>query len=262
MRALQTAASGMMAQQLNVEVISHNIANMNTTAFKRERAEFHDLLYQQTSRVGSNSSDTGTVVPTGMQLGLGVKTAAIYRSGSQGNLIHTENPLDMAVSGKGYFEIQMPDGSVGYSRSGSFQLSPEGVIVTSDGYTVNPAITIPQDAIEISINNNGDVQVKTQGEVQPQLLGQMQLVRFINEAGLEARGDNLFFETAASGQPIQGVAGVEGFGSIKQGFIEASNVDAVDEITSLIAAQRAYEMNSKVITASDEMLQTANNSKR
>ncbi len=262
MRSMATAATGMMAQQINVDVISHNIANMTTTGFKRMRAEFQDLLYQSENRVGTHSSDAGTVVPTGLQLGLGVKPQAIYRIAEQGNLATTENALDLAINGQGYFEITMPDGSLAYSRAGSFQLSPDGIIVTAEGYTVNPAITIPQDAQEISINASGEVQVKIQGQIEPQLLGQFQLVRFINPGGLEAKGDNLFVETPASGQPLQGIPSQEGFGSLQQGFLENSNVNPVTEITNLIVAQRAYEMNSKVITASEEILQTTTNVKR
>jgi len=262
MRALQTAATGMMAQQMNVDVISHNIANMTTTGYKRERAEFQDLLYQNVSKVGTNSSDSGTILPTGLQLGLGVKTAAIYRIGSQGNLINTENPLDVGIDGEGFFEITMPDGSVAYTRAGSFQLSPDGIIVTNDGYPVNPAITVPTDALEVSINRSGEVQAKLQGQAAAQTLGQITLTRFINKAGLEAIGENLLIETPASGQPVQGIAGEQGFGTMKQGFVETSNVDSVTEITNLISAQRAYEMNSKVISAADEILQTTNNVKR
>lgn len=262
MRSMATAATGMMAQQINVDVISHNIANMTTTGFKRMRAEFQDLLYQSENRVGTHSSDAGTVVPTGLQLGLGVKPQAIYRIPEQGNLASTENALDLAINGQGYFEITMPDGSLSYTRAGSFQLSPDGIIVTAEGYTVNPAITIPQDAQEISINASGEVQVKIQGQIEPQLLGQFQLVRFINPGGLEAKGDNLFVETPASGQPLQGIPSQEGFGSLQQGFVENSNVNPVTEITNLIVAQRAYEMNSKVITASEEILQTTTNVKR
>lgn len=262
MRALNIAATGMMAQQMNVEVISHNIANLSTTGFKRQRAEFQDLLYQNQSRVGTNSTDAGTIIPTGIQLGLGVKAAAVYRIHGQGNLSQTDNPLDLAINGEGYFQIEMPNGDIAYTRAGAFQVDPEGQIVTPEGFVVVPGITIPDDALEISVNNSGEVFVRQQGQVETTNLGQMELVRFINPGGLEARGDNLFFETAASGEPIQGVAGEEGFGTLEQGFVEASNVNPVTEITNLIVAQRAYEMNSKVISASDEMLQTANNSKR
>jgi flagellar basal-body rod protein FlgG len=258
MRALDIAATGMMAQQQNVEVISHNLANQTTTGFKRFRAEFQDLLYQNLRRVGSNSSDTGTIIPTGLQIGLGVKTAATYRNHEQGSIKMTENPLDVAIQGKGFFQIELPDGTIAYTRNGVFQISPDGEIVTLDGYRVQPSMTIPQDAESISINKNGEVQVTMTGQADPQLLGQIELVNFINPNGLQTIGDNLYLETAASGDPIQGRPGADNFGTILQGFIENSNVDPVTEITTLITAQRAYEMNSKVITATDEMLRTLN----
>ena len=256
MRALNIAATGMLAQQLNVEVISNNIANMNTTAYKRQRAEFQDLLYQDQRTVGSNSSDSGTIVPSGIQLGLGVRTAAVYRMTGQGQIITTENSLDLAIQGKGYFQVQLPSGETAYTRAGSLQLSPQGQIVTADGFTVLPGITIPNDALAIAINPSGQVQVTLQGQVQPQTVGQLQLATFPNEVGLQALGDNLFAETPASGNPTTGNPGTAGFGTVLQGFLETSNVDAVQEITNLIRAQRAYEMNSKVIQATDQMLQT------
>jgi flagellar basal-body rod protein FlgG len=256
MRALNIAATGMLAQQLNVEVISNNIANMNTTAFKRQRAEFQDLLYQDQRRVGSTSSDTGTIVPSGIQLGLGVRTAAVYRMTGQGQIITTENSLDLAVQGKGYFQVELPSGQTSYTRAGSFQLSPQGQIVTANGYTVLPGITIPTDAVDVTVNASGEVQVTLAGQVQPQTVGQLELANFPNEVGLQALGDNLFAETPASGNPTTGVAGSTGFGTVLQGFLETSNVDVVQEITNLIRAQRAYEMNSKVIETSDQMLQT------
>jgi len=256
MRALNIAATGMQAQQLNVEVISNNIANMNTTAFKQQRAEFQDLLYQDQRTVGSNSSDSGTIVPSGIQLGLGVRTAAVYRMTGQGQIVTTGNTLDLAIQGRGYFQVTLPDGSTAYTRAGSFQLSPQGQIVTSDGYTVQPGITIPNDATAIAINTSGEVQVTLQGQVQPQTVGQLQLAVFPNEVGLQALGDNLFAETAASGNATNGNPGTAGFGTILQGFVESSNVDPVQQITDLIRAQRAYEMNSKVIETTDQMLQT------
>ncbi|MFZ0694432.1 MAG: flagellar basal-body rod protein FlgG [Alphaproteobacteria bacterium] len=256
MRALNIAATGMLAQQLNVEVISNNIANMNTTAYKQQRAEFQDLLYQDQRTVGSNSSDSGTIVPSGIQLGLGVRTAAVYRMTGQGQIITTGNSLDLAIQGRGYFQVTLPDGSTAYSRAGSFQLSPQGQIVTSDGYTVQPGITIPNDATAIAINTSGEVQVTLQGQVQPQTVGQLQLAVFPNEVGLQALGDNLFAETPASGNATNGNPGTAGFGTILQGFVESSNVDPVQQITNLITAQRAYEMNSKVIETTDQMLQT------
>jgi flagellar basal-body rod protein FlgG len=256
MRSLNIAATGMLAQQLNVEVISNNIANMNTTSFKRQRAEFQDLLYQDERRVGSSSSDSGTIVPAGVQIGVGVKTAAVYRITEQGNLVSTDNTYDVAIQGKGFFKVTLPSGDTAYTRAGSFQLSPSGVIVTADGYQVSPAITIPPDAVNVSINSSGEVLVKTQGNVTPQNVGQLQLVTFANEAGLEPMGDNLFLETPASGTATSGTPGKSGVGTILQGFLETSNVNVVQEITNLITAQRAYEMNSKVIESSDQMMQT------
>jgi len=259
MRSLSIAATGMLAQQLNVEVISNNIANMNTTSYKRQRAEFQDLLYQSQRRVGSTSSDTGTIVPAGIQLGLGVRTAAVYRMHGQGNMTLTDNTLDMAVQGRGYFQVLLPSGETAYTRAGSFQLSPNGEIVTADGYTVQPAITIQPDALDVTINTSGEVLVKIAGQVSPSTVGQFQLATFPNETGLEAIGQNMLVETPASGTPTSSTPGSTGFGTILQGFLETSNVDVVSEITNLITAQRAYEMNSKVIETSDQMLQTVSN---
>jgi flagellar basal-body rod protein FlgG len=256
MRSLHIAATGMLAQQTNVEVISNNIANLSTTGFKRRRAEFQDLIYQNLRRVGSTSSDTGTVVPSGVQLGLGVKTAAVYRIAEQGNLSQTDNRFDLAVRGPGYFQVELPSGETAYTRDGTFGLSPQGEIVTADGFRVLPGIQIPNQARDVTINANGEVLVKLDGQLALQNVGQIQTAIFANEAGLEAIGDNLFLETPASGQVQAGVPGSPGFGNIMQGFVETSNVNVVSEITSLITAQRAYEMNSKVITASDEMLST------
>jgi flagellar basal-body rod protein FlgG len=256
MRSLNTAATGMLAQQLNVEVISHNIANLSTTGFKRSRAEFQDLLYQNERRVGSTSSDAGTTVPTGTQVGLGVKTAAVYRMHDQGNLLPTNNPLDLAIQGLGFFQIELPNGEVAYSRAGAFQLNQEGRIVTADGLTLRPGLTVPEQALSVTINSSGQVLVRTPGNVDPQNIGQIQLVTFINEAGLQAIGNNLYLQTPASGQPQEGAPGTEAFGTVLQGFLETSNVNVVSEITSLITAQRAYEMNSRVIETSDQMMQT------
>lgn len=259
MRSLSIAATGMLAQQLNVEVISNNIANMNTTGFRRQRAEFQDLLYQNLRRSGTQSSDTGTVVPAGVEVGSGVKTAAVYRISEQGNLQTTDNTYDLAIQGKGFFRVTLPSGEDAYTRAGSFQVSTDGQLVTADGYVVAPGITIPSDTIDVSINNNGEVSVKVDGTVAPTVVGQFEMVVFFNDAGLEAKGGNMFMETPASGSATSGVPGSPGFGSILQGFLESSNVNAVSEITSLITAQRAYEMNSRVITASDEMLRTMAN---
>lgn len=254
MRALRTATSGMLAQQLNVEVISNNIANMNTVGFKRQRAEFQDLLYQNVERMGAQSSTQGTVVPTGIQIGAGVKAGSVYRITEQGSPTRSGNPYDIAIDGKGYFQITMPSGEIAYTRAGNFAVNGEGQLVTEDGYAVEPAITIPQDAIDVSISKSGQVQVTTQGQAAPQVVGQLELATFFNEAGLEAIGDNLLLETAASGAATIGAPNEPGFGHLLQGYTEASNVDAVSEITALIVAQRAYEMNSKVITTADEML--------
>ncbi|HXQ51258.1 MAG TPA: flagellar basal-body rod protein FlgG [Stellaceae bacterium] len=256
MRSLNIAATGMLAQQLNVEVISNNIANLNTTAFKRQRAEFQDLLYQTERRVGSTSSDTGTIVPVGVQIGSGVKAAAVYRMSDQGNLVNTNNPLDLAIQGKGYFQIQMPDGTTSYTRAGSFQLSPTGELVTADGYVVQPGITLPSNTTGVTINSNGQVLAQVAGQTQPSTVGQLQLANFPNEAGLEALGGNLLQETPASGSPVTGNPGATAFGTIQQGYVEGSNVNIVSEITNLITAQRAYEMNSKVIQTSDDMEST------
>ncbi len=254
MRALTIAATGMLAQQTNVEVISNNIANLNTTAYKRSRVEFQDLLYQDQRRVGSASSEAGTIVPAGLQVGLGVRAAAVYRLNQQGTLQLTENTLDLGIRGEGFFNIQLPNGQTAYTRSGSFQLSPTGQIVTQDGYPVLPGITVPQNTLDISINAAGQAYAKLDGVVAPQLLGQFTLSNFPNVAGLESIGQNLMLQTPASGAPVAGTAGALGFGTMQQGFLEASNVNAVAEITNLITAQRAYELNSKVIQSTDDMM--------
>ncbi|MBF0560798.1 MAG: flagellar basal-body rod protein FlgG [Alphaproteobacteria bacterium] len=256
MRALSIAATGMMAQQTNVEVISNNIANMNTTAYTSRRAEFNDLLYQNIRRVGSTSSDAGTIVPAGVQLGLGVKTAAVYRITEAGSLVNTNNTLDLAIQGKGYFKIKLPTGDFAYTRDGSFQMSPTGQVVTHDGYTVQPGITIPANATGVSINASGQVLVSTSGTVAQATVGQLALTVFPNDAGLSATGDNLFAETPASGAGQDSTPGQPGFGTTMQGFLETSNVNSVTEVTNLVSAQRAYEMNSKVIQAGNEMMQT------
>ncbi len=259
MKSLNIAATGMLAQQTNVEVISNNIANMNTMGFKRQRAEFQDLLYQNLERVGAATSDQGTVTPSGIQVGVGVRTSAVYRITAQGNMASTENTYDLAIQGKGYFQILLPNGQEAYTRAGSFSVSPEGQLVTSDGYVVQPGIAIPPEAVDVAINAQGTVQAILPGQAAPQEVGQIALATFFNEAGLEAMGDNMFAESNASGPANIGTPGADGFGTIRQGFLETSNVNAVSEITSLITAQRAYEMNAKVISASDEMLSTTSN---
>ena len=259
MRALSIAATGMQAQQTNVEVIANNLANMNTTGYKEQRAQFEDLLYQNVAQVGAQSSDTGTVIPSGIQLGSGVRTAAVYRITSQGDLQQTSNPYDLAVQGPGWFRIIMPDGTDSFTRSGNFALSPTGQLVTQDGYTVAPGISVPPTTLSLTVNTQGQVQAQLPGQTAPQVLGQLELDRFPNEPGLSAQGSSYFIETASSGSPQAGVPGATGYGTIQQGYLETSNVNPVSEVTSLITAQRAYEMNSKVVTAADQMLQiTAN----
>ena len=258
MQALRTAATGMAAQQLNVEVISNNIANMNTIAFKRQRAEFQDLLYQTFEAAGVQSSDQGTIVPTGVQVGAGVKSGAVYRIGTQGSLTRTDNQYDLAIDGRGFFQVLLPDGTTGYSRAGNFAVNDQGQLVTQDGYQIQPAISIPQDATDVSISKSGQVQVTQPGSPTPNIVGTLELATFMNEGGLEALGDNLFLESGASGAATVGTPGDTGVGKLLQGYTEAANVDAVSEITALIVAQRAYEMNSKVISTADSMLGVAN----
>lgn len=258
MQALRTAATGMSAQQLNVEVISNNIANMNTVGFKRQRAEFQDLLYQSLERSGTQSSDQGTVVPTGVQIGGGVKAGSTYRITTQGSPTRTDNRYDVAIQGRGFIQVLMPSGETAYTRAGNLAVNDQGQMVTEDGYLIQPAVTIPQDAVDVAISKTGQVQVTKEGQPAPETVGQIELASFINESGLEAIGDNLFMQSGSSGEPVTGNPGSTGFGTLMQGYTEASNVDAVSEITALIIAQRAYEMNSKVITTADEMLQAAN----
>ena len=255
MQALRTAASGMSAQQLNVEVISNNIANMNTVGFKRQRAEFQDLLYQTIERAGAQSSSDGNVVPTGVQVGGGVKAGSVYRITEQGTPTMTNNELDVAIQGKGYLQVLLPSGETGYTRAGNFSTNDQGQVVTEDGYLVQPGITIPQNATAITIGKTGLVQVTIDGSAQPQAVGQLELANFMNEGGLEAIGDYLLMESGASGPATVAAPGQPGFGTLLQNYTESSNVDAVSEITALIVAQRAYEMNSKVITTADQMLQ-------
>lgn len=260
MRALLIAGTGLAAQQIHVDTIAQNLANATTTGYKAARPEFQDLIYQDLRKPGTNTSDSGVISPVGIQLGLGVKTVAIARLTGQGSILNTQNPLDLAIQGKGYFQITLPDGSIAYSRDGSLKLSDTGAIVTSQGYPVQPAVTIPNNAQSISINAAGVVQATVQGQTVPQQLGQLQLGTFINPAGLQAIGDNLFTETAASGPALQSNPGLDGTGTLLQGALESSNVDSVTEITHLISAQRAYEMNTKVLTACDQMLQSLNQS--
>lgn len=254
MRALNIAATGMAAQNMRVEVISHNLANMSTTAYNARRAEFSDLHYQQIQRPGTINSADGAVLPAGVQLGLGVRAAAVSMQVAQGTVTETGGSLDLAIEGQGYLEITLPSGEPAYTRDGALKRDGDGLIVTSDGYTVVPDITIPEDARQISINADGEVYAYFDGQTEAQLLGQFNLVSFSNEKGLEALGSNLYRETEASGQPNVGQPGQDGRGTFRQGYLESSSVDAVHEITGLIEAQRGYELNAKVITAADQML--------
>jgi flagellar basal-body rod protein FlgG len=256
MRALATGATGMKAQELSIEVISNNIANLSTTGFKRSRAEFQDMLYENLRAVGSASSDTGTLLPSGLQVGLGVRPVATYRINEQGSLSETDNTYDLAINGRGYFQVQMPDSTIAYTRDGSFQLNENGNLVTADGLQVLPAITVPSTATSITINSSGQVLATIPGQTNQQTLGQLQLATFINQSGLNSIGNNLLQETQSSGSPTVGTPNVAGVGSLMQGELESSNVDVVNEVTSLITAQRAYEMNSRVIKTADDMLST------
>lgn len=254
MRALKIAATGMMAQQMRVETISNNLANMSTTGYNARRAEFADLHYQQMTRPGAINANDGTVLPTGVQLGLGVRPAAVSVHLTQGSLAATNGDLDVAIEGNGYLPVTLPSGQTAYTRDGALKRSAEGVVVTSDGYPVAPEIVIPDDARSISINGNGEVYAYFTNNIAAQLIGQFDLAGFTNPKGLEALGSNLFAETEASGAPIVATPGTDGMGTLRQGFLEDSSVDAVREITDLIEAQRGYEMNSKVISAADQMM--------
>ena len=256
MRALSIAASGMQAQQLNVDVISHNIANMNTTSYKRQRAEFQDMLYQNLERPGSTSAASGAILPLGIQIGVGVRADAVGRITEQGGIAASGNPYDLAIDGRGFFQITLPSGQTGYTRAGNFAVNAEGQLVTADGYAIEPSITVPQEATAIQITRDGIVEVTTANSPDPQQIGQLEIASFINPAGLEAIGDNMYLETPASGSPTTATPGSPGLGTLMQGYLELSNVNAVEEISALIVAQRAYEMNARVITAADEMLQS------
>ncbi len=255
-RALKIASTGMQAQQLNVDVLSNNIANMNTTGFKRQKVAFEDLVYQNRITPGASTSATGTVAPTGIQVGLGVNVGATYSIYTQGTVSETGNAVDMAVQGKGFFKVTLPDGTIGYTRDGSFQIDLNGQIVTSDGYLLDPNFTVPSNAQNLTISETGLVSAKIDDTVTE--LGQVTLAMFVNEAGLESIGGNINKETVASGSPIDVNPTEDGSGGILQGFLEYSNVDPIESITSLITAQRAYELNSKVITTADEMLAATN----
>ena len=254
MRALEIAASGMMAQQMRVEVISHNLANMSTTGYSPRRAEFADLHYQQVARPGTINASDGTVLPTGIQMGMGVRATSVSVMLAQGASGATGGSLDLSIEGQGYFEVTLPDGRAAYTRDGGLKMTGDGLVVTSDGYPVVPNITVPADARSISINAEGEVYAEFADRIEPELLGQLTLAGFTNPKGLEAIGSNLFLETPASGPALVSTPGVDGLGTLRQGYLEDSSVDPVKEITDLIEAQRGYELNSKVITAADQML--------
>jgi flagellar basal-body rod protein FlgG len=259
MRALYTASTGMMAQELAVQVIANNMANLRTTGYKRQRAEFQDLLYEHMRQVGSQTSSQGNIMPVGVDLGAGVKTVGTPRLMSQGNLTPTGNPLDVAIRGDGFFKIQLPDGTFAYTRDGSFNLDNQGRVVTAEGNVVQPGLTLPNNATSITINQQGQLSVTVPGSTTQNIIGQFDLTRFANRAGLQPIGDNLFVETPASGAPQDGIPNTDGMGNLQQSNLEQANVDAVVEISDLISAQRAYEMNSKIITATDQMLQATAN---
>jgi len=255
MKALYIASTGMAAQERNVEVISNNIANMRTTGFKRQRAEFQDLLYQTYRRAGASTSETGTQVPVGIEIGSGVRLSATARVMSQGNVAPTEKDLDLAIRGEGFFMVEMPDGRTAYTRDGTFERDATGMLVTVDGYQVQPGIIVPADATSVSISRDGIVEGFLNGGTEPVQLGQLQMARFVNKGGLESMGDNLFLETAASGEAQVGLPGQDGMGSLLQGYLESANVNAVTEMADLISAQRAYEMNARIISGADQMMQ-------
>jgi flagellar basal-body rod protein FlgG len=260
-RALYTAASGMAAQQANIDTVAHNLANVNTNGFKKSRMEFEDLVYQQTLVAGTPTSSS-TEAPVGLETGLGTRPVATARDFTTGNLKSTSAPLDMAIEGRGFFQIAMPDGTTAYSRAGAFHLDAEGRVMTSEGMAVEPEITVPANATSISISREGVVSVTIAGQSAAQELGTIELATFQNAAGLRALGGNLFAATSASGEPTTGVPGSEGIGTVAQGFLEESNVSVVEEMVNMILGQRAYEANSRVVKAADEMLAQVNNMAR
>lgn len=253
-RSLWTAKTGLESQQVQLDVIANNLANVSTNGFKRSRAVFEDLLYQSVRQPGAPSSQQSQF-PTGLQFGTGVKPVATERLHTQGNLMQTGNSKDIAIDGKGFFQIQMPDGTIAYTRDGSFHVDNQGQLVTSSGYLLLPQITVPAEAQVLTVSRNGQVSVTVQGTAAAQELGTLQLASFINPAGLEAKGENLYVETGASGAPIVNEPGSNGLGQLSQGFVEAANVNVVEEMVNMVQAQRAYELNSKAVTASDQMLQ-------
>lgn len=254
MKALQIAATGMAAQQMRVDVVSNNLSNMSTTGYNARRAEFADLPYEQIARPGTVTAEDGTLLPTGVQLGLGVRPAAVSVVLAQGALTQTGGDLDIAIEGHGMLEVSLPAGGVAYTRDGALKRSADGMIVTSEGYTVSPGITVPVDARSLSINASGEVWAYFNDRTEPELIGQLTLSGFANAKGLEAIGSNLFLQTEASGPPLPGLPGADGLGTFRQGYLEESSVDPVREVTELIKAQRGYELNSKVLTAADQML--------
>lgn len=257
LRALTTAATGMIAQQTNIDVISNNMANINTTGYKKSRAEFQDLL-SQTIKASGAQIFQGTTQPVGIQIGLGTKTSATARDFSEGAFKSTGGDLDLAIEGDGFFQVLMDDGTTAYTRDGSLKMDANGQLTTSDGYIIQPQVSIPSDATEITITPDGKVSVQTAGSSDQTEIGTLTLVKFPNPAGLSALGKNLYEETAASGKPVEGTPGQEGLGSVQQGFLEGSNVQVVEELINLIQAERAFETNSKLISASDELLRTLN----
>lgn len=260
-RALWTASTGMEAQQLNIDIIANNLANVNTTGFKKGKADYQDLLYQEMKSAGTSSSPS-TMVPTGIDIGQGVRTVSTEKLFEQGNFKQTGQPLDLAIEGDGFFQITMPDGTTAYSKNGELKVDNEGRLVTSDGYLLEPQITVPSDALSVTISADGIVSVTQPGASAPTQVGNIELARFINPSGLQPAGKNLYLPTAASGDPQTGAPGATGLGTLAQGFLEMSNVSVVEEMVNMIAAQRAYEINSKAIQTADEMLQNANAMKR
>jgi flagellar basal-body rod protein FlgG len=260
-RALRTAATGMLAQQMNVDLISHNLANVNTTGFKKSRAEFQDLMYQ-TIKASGSAPDGTMQESTEIQIGNGTMPAAVVKSFSQGDVTPTSNPLDVAIQGEGFIQIRRPDGTVAYTRDGALKISGEGQLVTSQGYLVEPAISFSSDTVDIKIDKDGTIEAITVGQTTASKIGQLEMAKFVNPGGLRAIGANLYIETPASGKPLLGVAGNEGFGELVQGSLENSNVDVVEEMISMIVAQRAYEINSKTVKTVEDMLSMANNLKR
>ncbi len=260
-RSLFIAATGMEAQKLNIDVISNNLANVNTVGYKKSRADFEELIYQELKTPGATSAE-GAQIPTGIQVGLGVRPVAVQKTFQQGDFVHTENNLDMVIEGDGFFQITMPDGTVAYTRAGTFKLDSEGRIVSSDGYSIEPSITVPANTLSITVGTDGKITVLQAGSSTPTEIGQIELARFINPGGLKSIGKSLYIPTASSGEAASGTPGTEGLGTVAQGFVEMSNVNVVEEMVNMIVSQRAYEINSKAVQMADEMLQITNNMKR